>query len=116
MYSEYKEGTIGMLKMNIKPPTPTQYGGKTPQFNEWAGKVKSYLTVHNIYIEELMDDSTRSQVPMVVATTQRGLHGQMGSNREEEEEGRHCSLQPDIELCVAPCYKARIRATFHYEE
>eukprot|EP00971_Amphidinium_carterae_P094102 1862349-Amphidinium_carterae.1 len=57
--------------MNIKLPTPTQYDGKTPQFNEWAGEVKSYLTVHNIYIEDLMDDSSRSQVPMVVATMQR---------------------------------------------
>eukprot|EP00971_Amphidinium_carterae_P269520 5346615-Amphidinium_carterae.1 len=71
MHSEYKEGTIRMLKMNIKLPTPTQYDGKTPQFNEWAEEVKSYLTVHNIYIEDLMDDSTRSQVPMVVATMQR---------------------------------------------
>eukprot|EP00971_Amphidinium_carterae_P009081 179283-Amphidinium_carterae.3 len=57
--------------MNIKLPTPMQYDGKTPQVYEWAGEVKSYLTVHNIYIEDLMDDSTRSQVPMVVATMQR---------------------------------------------
>eukprot|EP00971_Amphidinium_carterae_P214420 4255223-Amphidinium_carterae.1 len=71
MYSEYKEGTVGMMKMNIKLTTPTQYDGKTPHFNEWSGEVKAYLTVHNIFIEELMDDSTKSQVPMVVATMQR---------------------------------------------
>eukprot|EP00971_Amphidinium_carterae_P080735 1597205-Amphidinium_carterae.3 len=63
--------TIGMLKMNIKLPTPTQYDGKSPQFNEWAGEVKAYLMVHNINIEDLMEDSTRPQVPMVIATMQR---------------------------------------------
>eukprot|EP00971_Amphidinium_carterae_P175125 3471596-Amphidinium_carterae.2 len=56
--------------MNIKLPTPTQYDGKSPQFNVWTGEVKAYLTVHNIYIEDLMEESTRSQVPMVVATMQ----------------------------------------------
>eukprot|EP00971_Amphidinium_carterae_P230264 4569841-Amphidinium_carterae.1 len=60
---ETEDVTIGMMKMNIKLPTPTQYDGKSPCFNEWAGEVKSYLTVHNIYIEDLMEDSTRSQVP-----------------------------------------------------
>eukprot|EP00971_Amphidinium_carterae_P310649 6172841-Amphidinium_carterae.1 len=65
------EETIGMIKMNLKLPTPTQYDKKSPQFNKWAGEVKSYLTVHNIYIEDLMDDSTKSQVPMVIATMQR---------------------------------------------
>eukprot|EP00971_Amphidinium_carterae_P215146 4270273-Amphidinium_carterae.1 len=57
--------------MNIKLPTPTQYDGKSPQFNEWAGEVKAYLTVHNIYIEDLMEDRTRSQIPMVMSTMQR---------------------------------------------
>eukprot|EP00971_Amphidinium_carterae_P230825 4580480-Amphidinium_carterae.1 len=56
--------------MKLKLPTPTQYDGKSPQFNEWAGEVKAYLTVHNIYIEDLMEESTRSQVPMVIATMQ----------------------------------------------
>eukprot|EP00971_Amphidinium_carterae_P280882 5576363-Amphidinium_carterae.1 len=62
--------TIGMIKMNLKLPTPTQYDGKSPQFNEWAGEVKAHLTVHNIYVEDLMEESTRSQVPMVIATMQ----------------------------------------------
>eukprot|EP00971_Amphidinium_carterae_P132472 2623819-Amphidinium_carterae.2 len=31
MYSEYKEGTIGMLKMNIKLPTPSTYAGADEQ-------------------------------------------------------------------------------------
>eukprot|EP00971_Amphidinium_carterae_P080684 1596143-Amphidinium_carterae.1 len=33
---ETEDVTINMLKMNIKVPTPTQYDGKSPQFNEWA--------------------------------------------------------------------------------
>eukprot|EP00971_Amphidinium_carterae_P254016 5042764-Amphidinium_carterae.1 len=71
MYDENKEATVGMLKMNIKLPIPTQYDGKTPQFNEWEGEVKAYLTVHNIYIEDLLEESTKSLVPlMVIATMQ----------------------------------------------
>eukprot|EP00971_Amphidinium_carterae_P257191 5105949-Amphidinium_carterae.2 len=68
---ETDDVTIAMMKMNIKLPTPTQYDGKSPQFNEWAGEVKAYLTIHNIYIEDLLEDSTRSQVPMVIASMQR---------------------------------------------
>eukprot|EP00971_Amphidinium_carterae_P173917 3447446-Amphidinium_carterae.1 len=41
-----------MGKMNIKPPTPTQFDGKNPRFNEWAGEVKAYLTIHNDYTAE----------------------------------------------------------------
>eukprot|EP00971_Amphidinium_carterae_P038491 757058-Amphidinium_carterae.1 len=48
--------------MNIKLPTPMQYDGKPPQFNEWTGEVKGYLTVHNIFIEDLLEESTRSQI------------------------------------------------------
>eukprot|EP00971_Amphidinium_carterae_P281971 5597486-Amphidinium_carterae.1 len=58
LYIDTDDVTIGMLKMNIKLPTPNQYDGKSPQFNEWAGEVKAYLTVHNVYIEDLMEDST----------------------------------------------------------
>eukprot|EP00971_Amphidinium_carterae_P222675 4419275-Amphidinium_carterae.1 len=54
---ETDEVTIAMLKMNIKLPTPTMYDGKSPQFNEWAKEVKTYLTVHNIHIDELLEDS-----------------------------------------------------------
>eukprot|EP00971_Amphidinium_carterae_P149813 2969943-Amphidinium_carterae.1 len=32
--SETEDVTVGMMKMNIKLPTPTQYDGKSPQFNE----------------------------------------------------------------------------------
>eukprot|EP00971_Amphidinium_carterae_P086405 1709954-Amphidinium_carterae.1 len=57
--------------MNIKLPTPTMYDGKSPQFNEWSEEVRSYLTVHNIHIDDLLDESSRSQIPMVLATMQR---------------------------------------------
>eukprot|EP00971_Amphidinium_carterae_P023780 468891-Amphidinium_carterae.1 len=31
--------TIGMMgRMNTKLPTPTQFDGRSPQFNEWAGE------------------------------------------------------------------------------
>eukprot|EP00971_Amphidinium_carterae_P129126 2557697-Amphidinium_carterae.1 len=56
--------------MNIKLPTPTQYDGKSHQFNEWTGEVKAYLTLHNIFIEDLMEESTKTQA-MVIATMQR---------------------------------------------
>eukprot|EP00971_Amphidinium_carterae_P119666 2370848-Amphidinium_carterae.1 len=48
--TETDDVTIAMLKMNIKLPTPTMYDGKSPE-------VKSYLTVHNIYIDDLLEDS-----------------------------------------------------------
>eukprot|EP00971_Amphidinium_carterae_P182758 3626708-Amphidinium_carterae.1 len=124
--------------MSIKLPTPTQYDGKSPQFNAWTGEVKAYLTAHNIYIGDLLEESTRSQVPMVIATMQRNavaddlqrfnapylqaVNGDDDNYEDyvdrweamEKEEGRHCPLQPDTELC--PCDKARIRATLHHEE
>eukprot|EP00971_Amphidinium_carterae_P047587 937276-Amphidinium_carterae.1 len=56
--NENNDETVGMLKMNLKLPTPTQYDVKSPQLNEWSGEVKAYLTVHNIYIEDLMEEST----------------------------------------------------------
>eukprot|EP00971_Amphidinium_carterae_P107759 2133876-Amphidinium_carterae.1 len=35
---EMEKGTISMLnKMNIKLPIPTQFDGRYPRFNEWAG-------------------------------------------------------------------------------
>eukprot|EP00971_Amphidinium_carterae_P079460 1572320-Amphidinium_carterae.1 len=83
MYNEYRmieekyetfddnEDEYQTLRMNLKLPTPTQYDGKSPQFNDWAAEAKAYLTVHNVYIEDLMEDSTRSQVPMFIATMQR---------------------------------------------
>eukprot|EP00971_Amphidinium_carterae_P238458 4733863-Amphidinium_carterae.1 len=53
--------TIGMMqKMNIKLPSPTQFDGRSPQFSEWAGEVKAYLSVHNVNIEDIMDDCTKS--------------------------------------------------------
>eukprot|EP00971_Amphidinium_carterae_P146773 2908808-Amphidinium_carterae.2 len=45
--------------MNIKLPSPTQFDGRYPQFNEWAGEVKAYLGVHNVSIEDIMDECTK---------------------------------------------------------
>eukprot|EP00971_Amphidinium_carterae_P078027 1543834-Amphidinium_carterae.1 len=39
-----------MGNMNIKLPMPTQFDGRNPQFNKWAGEVKAYLTIHNVHI------------------------------------------------------------------
>eukprot|EP00971_Amphidinium_carterae_P148998 2954061-Amphidinium_carterae.2 len=42
------DNTIAMMgKMNIKLPTPAHFDGKNPQFNEWAGEAKAYLTIHD---------------------------------------------------------------------
>eukprot|EP00971_Amphidinium_carterae_P023830 469794-Amphidinium_carterae.1 len=52
--------TIGMMqKMNIKFPSRTQFDGRYPQFYEWAGEVKAYLSIHNVNIEDIMDDCTK---------------------------------------------------------
>eukprot|EP00971_Amphidinium_carterae_P155637 3086260-Amphidinium_carterae.1 len=63
--------TAEMTMVQGQFPTPTQYDGKSPQFNEWTGEVKAYLTVHNKYIVNFLEDCTRSQVLMVIATMQR---------------------------------------------
>eukprot|EP00971_Amphidinium_carterae_P093070 1842454-Amphidinium_carterae.1 len=47
------------------------YDGKSPQFNELSEEVTSDLTVHNIHIDDLLDDSAKSQIPMVIATMQK---------------------------------------------
>eukprot|EP00971_Amphidinium_carterae_P143486 2842876-Amphidinium_carterae.1 len=63
--------TIGMMqKMNIKLPSPTQFDGRHPQFHEWAGEVKAYLSIHNVNIEDIMDGGTKSVTAMVLADTQ----------------------------------------------
>eukprot|EP00971_Amphidinium_carterae_P079188 1566788-Amphidinium_carterae.1 len=55
------DNTLGMMgKMNIKLPTPTQSERKKPQFNEWAGEVKAYLTIHNVHFEDYMGNCTSS--------------------------------------------------------
>eukprot|EP00971_Amphidinium_carterae_P288853 5735462-Amphidinium_carterae.2 len=52
--------TIGMMqKMNIKLPSPTPLDGRYPQFYESAGEVKAYLSVHNVNMEDIMDDCTK---------------------------------------------------------
>eukprot|EP00971_Amphidinium_carterae_P062518 1237589-Amphidinium_carterae.1 len=58
---EMEEGTVFMLgKMNLKLPSPTQFYVRYPQFNEWAVEVKAYLGVHNVSIEDIMDECTKS--------------------------------------------------------
>eukprot|EP00971_Amphidinium_carterae_P214087 4248637-Amphidinium_carterae.1 len=49
-----------MGRMNIKLPTPTQFDGKNPHFNEWAGEVNAYVTIHSVYFEDYMNKSTKS--------------------------------------------------------
>eukprot|EP00971_Amphidinium_carterae_P064611 1280263-Amphidinium_carterae.1 len=42
------ENAIAMMgKMNIKLHTPTQFGGKNPQFNEWVVGRKGQGLPHN---------------------------------------------------------------------
>eukprot|EP00971_Amphidinium_carterae_P287626 5709728-Amphidinium_carterae.1 len=56
-----------MQKMNIKLPSPTQFDRRYPQFNEWAGEVKANLDVHNVNIEDIMGECTKS-VSVIVLT------------------------------------------------
>eukprot|EP00971_Amphidinium_carterae_P293811 5833014-Amphidinium_carterae.1 len=39
---------------------PTQFDGRNPQFREWSGGVKAYLTIHNVHIEDYMEESAKS--------------------------------------------------------
>eukprot|EP00971_Amphidinium_carterae_P125187 2480551-Amphidinium_carterae.1 len=132
-----EERTIAMIKMNIKLPTPTMYDRKSPQFNEWSEEIRSYLTVHDIHIDDLLDESTKSQVPMVIATMQRDAVAQDGQDLQRfnarypqaihcedgydeyadrwEEKGGHSTIQPDIELCTTPRDKARFRTALNHE-
>eukprot|EP00971_Amphidinium_carterae_P029603 582309-Amphidinium_carterae.1 len=59
-----------MQKMNIKLPTPTQFDGRHPQFYEWVGEVKAYLSIHTVDIEDIMDDSTKSVTAIVLGDIQ----------------------------------------------
>eukprot|EP00971_Amphidinium_carterae_P040963 804617-Amphidinium_carterae.1 len=66
-----KDNTVGMMqKMNIKLPTPTQFDGRNPQFNEWAGVVKAHLSIHNVHIEDYMDAGSRSVATIVLSDIQ----------------------------------------------
>eukprot|EP00971_Amphidinium_carterae_P203835 4045359-Amphidinium_carterae.3 len=63
--------TIGMMQnMNIKLPSPTQFDGRYPQFYEWAGEVKAYFSVHNVNIEDIMDDCTKSVTVILLGDIQ----------------------------------------------
>eukprot|EP00971_Amphidinium_carterae_P277289 5503222-Amphidinium_carterae.1 len=53
-----------MGKMNIELPMPTQFDGQNPQLNEWAGDVKAYLTIHNVHIEDYMDERPTQQTTL----------------------------------------------------
>eukprot|EP00971_Amphidinium_carterae_P232070 4605559-Amphidinium_carterae.1 len=59
-----------MGRMNTKLPTPTQFDGKNPQFNEWAGEVKVYLTIHYVHFEDYMDTCTKSIDPVNITDIQ----------------------------------------------
>eukprot|EP00971_Amphidinium_carterae_P312916 6218539-Amphidinium_carterae.6 len=64
---EMDKGTISVLgKMNIKLPSPTLFDGRYPQFNEWAGEVKAYMGVHNVNIEDIMGECTKSVTVIVL--------------------------------------------------
>eukprot|EP00971_Amphidinium_carterae_P112338 2225101-Amphidinium_carterae.1 len=56
--NDEKKGEKMMRKMTIKLPAPTQFDARHPQFYEWAGEVKTYLSIHNVHIEDIMDDNT----------------------------------------------------------
>eukprot|EP00971_Amphidinium_carterae_P040178 788595-Amphidinium_carterae.1 len=47
-------------------------------------------------------------------TTTMSLHGP--DSEHQEDERRHRQFQPDIELCVATCHKARQRGTLNHKE
>eukprot|EP00971_Amphidinium_carterae_P270895 5375731-Amphidinium_carterae.1 len=53
------DNTNGMFgKMNVNQCLHHSMP-ETHQFREWSGDVKVYLTVHNVHIEEYMDESAK---------------------------------------------------------
>eukprot|EP00971_Amphidinium_carterae_P316206 6285214-Amphidinium_carterae.2 len=64
---QHREKTIGMMqRINIKLPSPTQFDGRYEHFNEWSGEVKTYIGVHNVNIEDIMDECTKSVTAIVL--------------------------------------------------
>eukprot|EP00971_Amphidinium_carterae_P015583 307748-Amphidinium_carterae.5 len=59
-----------MGKTNIKLPTPAQFDGKKPQFNGWAGEVKAYLAIRNVYFDDYIHNSTKSIEPVNISDIQ----------------------------------------------
>eukprot|EP00971_Amphidinium_carterae_P286191 5682637-Amphidinium_carterae.2 len=49
-----------MGRMSVKLPMPTQLDGRNPQFREWSGEVRAYVMIHNVHIEDYMDESWKS--------------------------------------------------------
>eukprot|EP00971_Amphidinium_carterae_P132875 2631243-Amphidinium_carterae.1 len=126
-----KNNTIGMMqKMNIKlltptsascqhnpkKNTPTQFDGKNPQFYEWAGDVKSYLSIHEVHIEDIIDESTRSLARVVLsemsfptAPAEDAVRGVLRHDSgHQEEDRRHLQFQSITELRVSTLHKAWI--------
>eukprot|EP00971_Amphidinium_carterae_P227295 4508204-Amphidinium_carterae.1 len=70
---EMVKGTISMMgKLNIKLPSPTQFDGRYPQFNEWSGdqNIHTYIGVHNVNIEDITDDCTKSVTVIILGDIQ----------------------------------------------
>eukprot|EP00971_Amphidinium_carterae_P106437 2108344-Amphidinium_carterae.1 len=62
---------IGMMgKMNINYRLQHNLTEEVHKFNEWAGEVKPYLTIHNVHIEDYMDESSRSVDAIDIANIQ----------------------------------------------
>eukprot|EP00971_Amphidinium_carterae_P033958 668472-Amphidinium_carterae.1 len=60
---ERENNIVGMLgKMSVKLPMPTQFDGRNPQ---WSGEVKAYLTIHNVHIEDYMDQSANKSIDVI---------------------------------------------------
>eukprot|EP00971_Amphidinium_carterae_P233371 4631927-Amphidinium_carterae.1 len=56
------KGIIGMMqKMNINLPSPTQFDGRYPHFNEWGWRSESLpWRPQYVNIEDIMDECTKS--------------------------------------------------------
>eukprot|EP00971_Amphidinium_carterae_P240915 4782729-Amphidinium_carterae.1 len=61
---------------------PTQFDGRNPQFREWSGEVKAYLTIHNVHIEDYMEEPAKSMEAIVLRNIQDA------ESEYQEEEGR----------------------------
>eukprot|EP00971_Amphidinium_carterae_P340199 6478406-Amphidinium_carterae.2 len=85
---EMEKGTISMLgKMNIKLPSPTQFDGCCPQFNEWAGQDK-YTS----------DEVTKlnTTYPNPVAAGEDGYYDYMESDGDDNQHQEDERMRGDI--------------------
>eukprot|EP00971_Amphidinium_carterae_P242879 4822508-Amphidinium_carterae.1 len=65
-----RRNNIYVRKNKHKVALPDTVRGRYPQFNEWSGELKTYLGMHNVNTEDIMDDCSKSVTAIVLSDIQ----------------------------------------------